>query len=269
MMTPGRTGAQARWVARVALVVGLALTAGALSGCAREAPARAPRLVFTSPPAASATVSPRTTPTATPPDLRVPVLPEVADLLKPLRAFTSGYGDPPAANVGRIRIPRIGVDAPIDARSAPANLDLSWVYSLGPSDVTWYDFGSSPGFGGAPGGRGNAVLSGHVNYSYAVHWAGEAYYNGPGVFAALGRLEPNDGIEVTFRGQTLRYAVAWKREVRAETEWREFYARDVPEGDAITLITCSGGYNPATQEYDSRTIIRARLWSERPVTGAG
>lgn len=247
-------------------VVALVLAAGVLSGCGRPAAPRPPRIEVTA--IASLTATPAASRKA-PPDLQLSALPDVSDMLKPLRAFSAAYGDPKAANVGRIRIPRVGVDAPIDARVAPANLDLSGIYSLGPSDVTWYDFAGSPGFGGAPGGRGNAVLSGHVNYAYAVHWAGEAYYNGPAVFAAVGRLEPNDGIEVTFRGTTSRYAVVWKREVPAATEWREFYARDVPEGDAITLITCSGGYNPATQEYDSRTIIRARLWDERPVTGAG
>lgn len=53
-----------------------------------------------------------------------------------------------------------------------------------------------------------------------------------------------------------------------EVEWRAFYAREVAEGDSITLITCYGGYNPVTQEYDSRTIICARQWRERTATGA-
>ena len=34
--------------------------------------------------------------------------------------------------------------------------------------------------------------------------------------------------------------------------------REVPVGgDAITLITCDGDFTPATQEYNSRTVVRA------------
>jgi sortase (surface protein transpeptidase) len=129
---------------------------------------------------------------------------------------------------------------------------------LGPTDVSFYNFQINPSFGGNPGDGKNAIFSGHVDYGYAVHWADEAYYQGPGVFAGIGQLEPNDGIEVTLNGRTTRYRVVWKREVPEKSDqWGAIFAARVDEGDSITLVTCTGDFNPATQEYDTRTVIRA------------
>src|SRR5262245_10894453 len=129
-----------------------------------EAPV--PRDVATATPAVVRAVAPM-------PNLDVPTRPEIATMLKSLNELNTRYGDPPGAKAGRIRIPRIGVDAPIGERKAPANLDLSYIYQLGSSDVIWYDLSARPGYGGEPGGRGNAVLSAHVDYSYPVHWTGD------------------------------------------------------------------------------------------------
>lgn len=248
----------AAWKFVPTLLAGVVL--GSLSGCTSlAAPVTLPRSTATASPtpvaASQGIVRPLPRLTATP-------APGIAEVMKPLHEFERSYGDPPEAKEGRIRIPRIGVDAPIGARQAPANLDLSYIYQLGPTDVVWYDFAASPGHGGEPGARGNAVLSAHVDYNYSVRWTQGGYYTGPGVFAGLGSLEPDDGIEVTFRGRTSRYIVVWKRQVPEKTDWASVYASDVPEGDSLTLISCTGTFNPATLEYDSRTIVRARLWTE-------
>lgn len=237
-----------------------------LAGCTSlEAPISLPRANPAEPPAVTVSTPSVARPL---PRLTATPIPDVVQMLKPLNEFAARYGDPPEAKAGRIRIPRIGVDAPLDARAAPANLDLSYIYQLGPTDVVWYDFSASPGHGGEPGGRGNAILSAHVDYNYSVRWTGGGYYAGPAVFAGLGSLEAGDGIEITFRGRTSRYDVVWKQQVPDSSDWAKIYESRVPEGDSLTLITCTGGFNPATLEYDSRTLVRARLVSEVTTTAS-
>jgi sortase (surface protein transpeptidase) len=141
------------------------------------------------------------------------------------------------------------------------DLDLSNLNPYGPTDVTWYNFTVDARYGGAPGVGENAILSGHVDYDYAVHYAHEAHYRGAGVFAGIDMLGPNDAIEITMNGTTTRYGVVWKKQVpQASSEWSAIFATKVEEGDAITLITCSGDFNPATLEYDQRTVVRARRY---------
>jgi sortase (surface protein transpeptidase) len=195
--------------------------------------------------------------TATP-DLAATVIPSVARELSTLNAFAETYGYPVQANLGHIRIPRIGVDAPIAARTVAPDLQLSHLNPYGPADVTWYNF-STPGYGGEPGTDTNAVFAGHVDYAYHVAYA-DAYYQGAGVFAGVESLEPNDAIEISMYGATTRYAVVWKKEVSEAFDWGSLYAAKQPEGDSITLISCTGEFDPATQEYGSRTVVRARRY---------
>jgi sortase (surface protein transpeptidase) len=189
------------------------------------------------------------------------VIPGLVADLAPLVDFKARYGDPPQATAGRIRIPRIGVDAAIAERVAPADLDLSNLNPFGPGDVIWYNFKASPGFGGEPGKGHNAIFSGHVDYNYTVRYAGGAQYRGPGVFVATAMLELNDAIEITMNDRTTRYGVVWKKEFPEDADWGAVYAAEVPEGDVITLITCTGEFDPLTAEYGSRTVVRARRYS--------
>jgi sortase (surface protein transpeptidase) len=174
--------------------------------------------------------------------------------LSSLKDLRDRFGDPPSARRGRFRIPRIGVDAPLGIRAVPASLQLP--SPAGPADVVLYDFGAAGDYwGGMPGG-GNAVFSGHVDYSYRLPYA-EANYHGRAVFWDLRVLAPGDEINILIDGVTFTYAVAWKRTLPASGEvWGEILQRDVG-ADAITLVTCDGEFNPATQEYNSRTVVRA------------
>src|SRR5262249_11522088 len=138
-----------------------------------------------------------------------------------------------------------------------ANLDLGSLYPYGPSDVSWYNFDVDPRFGGKPGGGHNAIYAAHVDYAYAVHYA-NADYSGPGVFRDIGMLKPGDAIEVDQGGDRFCYSVVWTRVVSdANGNWGELFSANVPEGDAITLVSCTGDFNPTTRDYDSRTIVRA------------
>jgi LPXTG-site transpeptidase (sortase) family protein len=208
--------------------------------------------------ATEATEVPAAVVPATPtPDLSATPIPKLAADLQPLYDFVARHGYPREGIVGRIRIPRIGVDAELPER-VPADLNLASYNPFGPADVVWYNLKHTTGFGGEPGDDKNAIFSGHTDYNYPVAYAQGARYAGPGVFAGLNQLEVNDGIEITFKGETTRYGVVWVKQVPEDSDWGAVFRSEQPEGDSITLITCTGEFDPATQEYSDRTVVRAR-----------
>jgi hypothetical protein len=162
------------------------------------------------------------------------------------------YGEPPDANFARLRIPSHGVNAPVAARKVGANGYM--VSPEGPAEVIWYDL-SDWGLGGTPGGGGNAVFSAHVDFSDPVPYA-NVRYQGVGVFFNVNKLSPGDIIEVDFRGQALRYAVEWRRQLNEEDDWDAVLGTNGSR-DSITLITCSGDFDIQTRSYDARTVVRA------------
>lgn len=164
------------------------------------------------------------------------------------------YGEAPDATLGRFRIPVLGVDAPIGQRFVAGSQMPS---PTGPGDVVWYDFSQWPGLGGVPGGGGNAVFSGHVDYFARVAWA-EAIYRGRGVFFNLTVLSPGDIIEVEVGGNVYQYAVVWRQQISAgpDGDWNSILAGNVAV-DSITLITCGGEFDRNEASYDERVVIRA------------
>jgi LPXTG-site transpeptidase (sortase) family protein len=121
----------------------------------------------------------------------------------------------------RVRIPRIGVDAPIVAIRANENRVLD--PPRDPSVVGWWSDGASPGEA-----RGSAVLVGHTVRN-----------NGGGVFDDMGELSRGDTIEVDGSETTLTYRVKStdvlsKEEVARNAE--EIFART--GADRLVIITC-------------------------------
>jgi len=151
------------------------------------------------------------------------------------RAAEDGAGVPPVS----LTIPAIGVVA-----------DIEWVavengvmgVPTDPWAVGWY-----PHFG-APGGGGNVVMAGHVD------WWGY----GPTVFADLALLGPGDEVVVGGEdGTAFRYAVTATWTVDAASPAAD--VRRVLEaggGEALTLITCAGEFDGAG--YATRLVVRAR-----------
>jgi LPXTG-site transpeptidase (sortase) family protein len=161
------------------------------------------------------------------------------------------YGDPPGAGFARLKIPSQNVNATVVARVVGP--DGHMPNPAGPAEAVWYDL-SAWGLGGAPGGGGNAVFSAHVDFADVVPFA-NVRYQGVGVFFNLGRLQQGDIVEVEYKGQTLRYAVEWRKQVAGEGDWNALLAAG--SRDSITLITCSGDFDISTRSYDSRTVVRA------------
>ena len=204
-------------------------------------------------PTATATPTPTPTPTATPTPTPTPT-PAGPPTLFSLDELHRMFGEAPDATLGRLRIPVLGVDAPVGQRYVGAKMPNP----TGPGDVVWYDFSEWDGLGGVPGGGRNAVFSGHVDYNHTIPWA-EASYRGEGVFFSLRLLSPGDVIEVEVGGNVLQYTVMWTRQIEADgpdAEWLPVLSGDVPV-DSITLITCGGEFDVATKSYRDRFIVRA------------
>ena len=174
-------------------------------------------------------------------------------VMRSLDELHKQYGEPKDASYGRLRIPSIGVDAPMGVRKV--GKDGVMHDPSGPGDVVWYDFEKTLGLGGAPGAGGNTVLAGHVDQNGMVEYAG-VRYTGPAVFFSLDQLGAGDAIEVTVAGKTWRYAVVWIRSVPVDEAWEPLFSSKVL-GDTITLVTCGGDFDYDTQEYTSRLVVRA------------
>ena len=166
------------------------------------------------------------------------------------------FGEPPFADVGRVRIPSLGVDAPISFRLVGDDGVLP--NPVGPDEVSLYDLSALPGMGGLPGEEGsNAVLSGHVDQRTWLEYA-QVNYVGLGIFAYLDNLTPGQQIDLEVYGGFHSYVVEWVREVGASSggEWNDILSA-TPGVQAITLITCGGDFDPSSATYASRTVVRA------------
>lgn len=252
-------GAAARVAVLAVAGAGLGLAIGAIllgsSGgdgaavvlVAQPAAAATPAPTRTATPAPTATAQPSATPTPTPTPEPDPVVQSIGELAE-------RFGEPPDATYGRFRIPAIGVDAPLGTRFVGG--DGQMPNPTGPGDVVWYDFSDWEGYGGALGGGDNAIFSGHVDYAAYVAYA-DTQFRGRGVFFGLDLLSPGDVIEVEVNGETLTYAVQWRRLVSADTaDWASIMSSELG-ADSITLITCGGTFNFATRQYQDRTVVRA------------
>jgi LPXTG-site transpeptidase (sortase) family protein len=162
-------------------------------------------------------------------------------VLTPAPTVTPSAVPPSNAPIAQIVIPAAGVDAPVNVKGVDENNvmetpDGAW-------DVVWYDFSSKPGWGS------NAVFSGHVDYHDV----------GPAVFWNLGDLLANDVVEVRLDdGSVYKYAVVSSNVVSGELSGEE--VREIVGAtprEIVTLITCTGDFNPSTGQYDQRLIVRA------------
>ena len=142
-----------------------------------------------------------------------------------------------ASPLARIRITRIGVDAPIENKNITK--DGVMESPSGPDVVAWYDFSAKPGLGG------NAVFSGHVDY----------IKRGPAVFWDLRKLLDGDLIETVLQdGTVLQYEVSAVQSYPIEEiPMAEVLAPTSTE--SLTLITCGGSFSGGV--YSHRLVLRA------------
>lgn len=260
-------GLRARWSWMSAM---LAASAVVLAACSGGSSANDGAVVRMSTPTPTRTVTSTPSPTSTAAALDSEELPsdEFGELpangdeeplnveINDLGTFVDEYGYPASATFATVRIPRFGVEARVSSKYVGSGASVM-PSPNGPAEVAYYDMSDWDGLGGAPGAGGNAIFSGHVDYSAYVSYA-DVRFRGLAVFARLGDTQAGDLIEVDYGGQTLQYEVVWQRQLGAsgDTNWAEIWSSDVG-ADAITLYTCAGDFDFAERSYNQRVVVRA------------
>jgi LPXTG-site transpeptidase (sortase) family protein len=156
------------------------------------------------------------------------------------KATATPQGDPrlAALAISRLVIPNIGVDAPIVVLGLLP--DGTMDSPNGPDDVAWYTFSAKPGQ------IGNVVMAGHLDY----------YPNLQGVFWHLSELRPGDEVQLVMEDNTVvKYVV----ETVAEYDEATAPVQDIvgpTSKESITLITCSGSFDPSSLHYNRRLVVR-------------
>jgi LPXTG-site transpeptidase (sortase) family protein len=150
-----------------------------------------------------------------------------------------GTAEEAAAVPVRVRIPSIGVDAPLETLSVDADNALQPPVAW--DAAGWYD--QSP----VPGERGPSVIAGHL-----------VAPDGPAVFVDLASLVPGDPVDVERAdGSVATFTV--DRTISAERTdsfpTSEIYG---PTPDAqLRLITCDGEYDPSRGHWTRNMVVFA------------
>ncbi|MBQ1047031.1 class F sortase [Micromonospora sp. C51] len=173
---------------------------------------------------------------------RLPARPPQPDgATAPHRTVPAPHLSPlPRAAPVEVRIPAVGIRAPLISVAADAAGALEVPPLDRPGVAGWYRPGVSPGE------TGNAVLVGHVDSP-----------DGPAVFFHLGRLRPGDTIEIVRTdARMVRFAV---HDVEAYPKDRFPTDLVYGPGDAagLRLITCGGRFDRDTGEYVDNVIVFA------------
>ncbi|MFI8421064.1 class F sortase [Streptomyces sp. NPDC085479] len=148
----------------------------------------------------------------------------------------------PRAIPTRLRIEKIGVDAPFTS----LKIGPSGALDPPPADDTnlvgWHAAGI------APGERGTALIAGHLDTVTA-----------PAVFARLGELEAGDSFEVARAdGTTAVFVVDSVESFRKDDFPNKRVYDDTPHA-LVRLITCAGPYDRAAGDYTENLVVFAHL----------
>ncbi|GAA3440658.1 hypothetical protein GCM10018955_00960 [Planomonospora venezuelensis] len=162
---------------------------------------------------------------------------EPADVLMRTFARPMGKSVPTA-----VYIPRIGVAAPLmqlglDASGAIENPPLN------PANIAgWYRHGP------APGQRGPAVITGHLDTR-----------TGPAVFARLAAVRRGDQIQVMRSDGSVAVFVVDRREHVAKKAFPTARVYGKVDYPGLRLVTCGGAFDRAAHSYKGNTIVYAHL----------
>jgi sortase (surface protein transpeptidase) len=138
----------------------------------------------------------------------------------------------------RLRIPSVGIDAPVEpvGQSADGAVAAPDGWRL----AGWYDGGPRPGQ------QGPAVIVGHVDSR-----------SGPAVFFLLPRTRPGDPIYVDRAdGSTVRFRVTGRLQVAKSRFPADLeYAPTLQA--SLHLVTCAGSFDTSTGHYRDNVIVSA------------
>jgi LPXTG-site transpeptidase (sortase) family protein len=158
-----------------------------------------------------------------------------------IEAFAKLTPPPPLPDASPVRllIPRIAVDAAVEARGLDPQKNLATPQYF--NDVAWFNQGP------IPGSPGNAVINGHVDW-----WTGSA------VFTRLGELRTGDKLFVIRKdGNRTGFRVSGLRTLAATARDASLFA----PGDVstLTLITCTGPWDFGLGSTAQRLLVSATL----------
>ena len=145
--------------------------------------------------------------------------------------------EPPTRAITQLRVPQIGLKAEV----VPAQL----VEVAG--GTTWAVPAFKAGHGehtAGAGEPGNAVLLGHVTSLDAGN-----------VFRELHRLRRGNLVQVVSGERTFDYRVVAVWQVPRT----DLSALQPTETASVSLVTCTGAWLPALQDYAARLVVRAEL----------
>lgn len=149
----------------------------------------------------------------------------------------------PAALPLRVRIPSIGVDAPLTALSLDRTGRLVPPPEARRNLAGWYAGGT------VPGSAGPAIIAGHVDNAH-----------GPAVFYGLGALSQGDTVDVVRADRRTAVFLVDKVEVFPKDRFPDKEVYGPTSIPALRLITCGGGYR-AGRGYLGNVVVFAHLVS--------
>jgi LPXTG-site transpeptidase (sortase) family protein len=152
----------------------------------------------------------------------------------PVPAATPAPPPPPTATpipvlMRRVVAPSIGLDSPV----------IEAKLQNGEWEVPKFVAGHLQGTG-LPGSGGNVVLSGHVQSISSGN-----------VFNKIDQLKAGDEVIVKTNVGDVRYVVEGKNIVKPD----DLSVVQANGREELTLITCTGTFNPITQDYDRRWVV--------------
>ncbi|GAA2745401.1 class F sortase [Kitasatospora cinereorecta] len=162
-------------------------------------------------------------------------------------AFEAGAGSwpvvppLPSSPPTRIRIPVLGLDAPVTRLGLDGEGRLQPPPDNDRNLAGWYRGGA------APGARGAAIVAGHVDTA-----------TGPAVFYRLGALRRGDQLEVAREDRATAYFQVDAVEVYPKKDFPDKKVYGATKDAQLRLITCGGGFSRGTG-YDGNVVVFAHL----------
>lgn len=142
--------------------------------------------------------------------------------------------------IGRLKIPRINVDAAIEYVELTPEGTMG--VPRGPDTVGWYSLGTRPG------DEGSAVMTGHYGWKN----------NQPAVFDDLEDLRIGDTISIqNTEGEIISFIVQKLRRYSGDTIAPEVFVSEY--GIHLNLVTCVGEWDEVRKSYSDRLVVFADI----------
>ena len=148
----------------------------------------------------------------------------------------------PPATPTRVRIPVIGVNAPLTGLSLLPNGHLAAPPEADRNLAGWYQAGITPG------SSGTAVIAGHVDNT-----------QGPAVFYNLGALKKGWTVDVDRADHTTAVFTIDAVQAYAASSFPTQQVYGQTADAELRLITCGAGFDKTRQEYLGNVVVFAHL----------